>query len=100
MRRWPFLGFGFAPHTGRPIKLLLDTGADIIVLCESEAAILIDPTPDEPIRVVGDRLIHPIRGGTLPFQYKLSPTPYPIPFLEAFFGPSTALGLAFLHLPD
>jgi len=30
----PFLGFGFSPRSGRPVKLLLDTGAGIIVLRE------------------------------------------------------------------
>ena len=88
-----FLGLGFEPHAGRPITLLLDTGAGIAVLCESEAGLICERTHARPIYVVGGRSIAPICGGTLAFRYKSSPSPFPIPFLDAYFGPRTASGL-------
>ncbi len=69
------------------------TGAGIIVLCESEADIICDHTKAVPLYVVGGRTLNPLCGGTLPFRYKSSPSPYPIPFLDAYFGPRTPSGL-------
>ena len=80
----PFLGFGFAPTSGRPVRFLLDTGAGITVVEKSISDILLNPTPSAPIRVVGGSTVTSLGGGTMPFRYLSSPSLSPI--LHAFFG--------------
>ena len=62
-----YLGLDYDRASGEPVTVLLDTGAGIIIVNETLRDILHHPTPGVPIHVVGDTLVTPLGGGTLPF---------------------------------
>jgi len=65
----------------------------IIVLDSHLSHLLLNPTPGEPVHVVGGQLLRPLQGGTLPFRYHSSPHASYLPLLDALFGPCTPSGL-------
>ena len=86
-----FLGLGYGSDSGAPVTFLLDSGAGIIIVNSDLSDILLNRSPGSPIQVVGDSLVTPLGGGTLPFRFLPAALSHPI--LTAFYGPSTHGGL-------